>query len=195
MCANSKGPGETARMRRLTWAFAGRLCDKSHNLMSWLSFIELQLCFQRIPFSDHINTSIKDQTFLYLQQCKILRFLCEDNDSWYKNALTPRATDKTLNLYFICTKTPCIFQIYKAQLCWARHAVPKDICILNYFSIRCIRSFNMVHESCREKTRLCQTRPTKVQISMRIRTVWSAPLLFHCLDSISLVSIFAIAWL
>ena len=26
MCANSEGSGETARMRRLTWAFAGRLC-------------------------------------------------------------------------------------------------------------------------------------------------------------------------
>ena len=28
MCANSKGSAETARMRRLAWAFAGRLCDK-----------------------------------------------------------------------------------------------------------------------------------------------------------------------
>ena len=36
MCANSEGSGETARMRRLAWVFAGRLCDKYHNLMSWL---------------------------------------------------------------------------------------------------------------------------------------------------------------
>ena len=36
MCANSECSGETARMRRLAWAFAGRLCDKHHNLMSWL---------------------------------------------------------------------------------------------------------------------------------------------------------------
>ena len=36
MRANSKGSGETARMRRLAWAFAGHLCDKYHNLMSWL---------------------------------------------------------------------------------------------------------------------------------------------------------------
>ena len=36
MCANSEGSGETARMRRLAWAFAGRLCYKYHNLMSWL---------------------------------------------------------------------------------------------------------------------------------------------------------------
>ena len=34
MCANSEGSGETARMRRLDRAFAGRLCDKYHNLMS-----------------------------------------------------------------------------------------------------------------------------------------------------------------
>ena len=33
MCANSEGFGETAN---LAWAFAGRLCDKYHNLMSWL---------------------------------------------------------------------------------------------------------------------------------------------------------------
>ena len=34
--ANSEGSGETVRMRRLTWAFAGRLCDKYHDLISWL---------------------------------------------------------------------------------------------------------------------------------------------------------------
>ena len=28
MCANGEGSGETARMRRLAWAFTGRLCDK-----------------------------------------------------------------------------------------------------------------------------------------------------------------------
>ena len=36
MCASSEGSGKTARKRRLAWAFAGRLCDKYHNLMSWL---------------------------------------------------------------------------------------------------------------------------------------------------------------
>ena len=36
MCANRDGSGETAQMRRLSWVFAGRLCDKYHNLMSWL---------------------------------------------------------------------------------------------------------------------------------------------------------------
>ena len=36
MCANSEGSGGTAQMRRLARAFAGRLCDKYHNLMSWL---------------------------------------------------------------------------------------------------------------------------------------------------------------
>ena len=36
MCANSEGSGETVRMRRLALDFAGRLCDKYQNLMSWL---------------------------------------------------------------------------------------------------------------------------------------------------------------
>ena len=36
MRANSEGSGETARMRRLVWAIAGRLCDKCNNLRSWL---------------------------------------------------------------------------------------------------------------------------------------------------------------
>ena len=38
MCTNSEGSGETSRMRRLAWAFAGRLCDKYHNLMNWLKW-------------------------------------------------------------------------------------------------------------------------------------------------------------
>ena len=37
-CVNSEGSGETVQMRRLAWAFAGRLCDKYHNLMSWFKF-------------------------------------------------------------------------------------------------------------------------------------------------------------
>ena len=49
MCTNSEGSGETARMRRLAWAFASRLCDKYHNLMSWL----IQL-----------NSKIKSQSFI-----------------------------------------------------------------------------------------------------------------------------------
>ena len=38
MCTNSEGSGKTARMRKFTRAFAGRLCDKYQNPMSWLIF-------------------------------------------------------------------------------------------------------------------------------------------------------------
>ena len=38
MCVNSEGSGETERMHRLAWAFAGCLCDKYHDLMSWLIY-------------------------------------------------------------------------------------------------------------------------------------------------------------
>ena len=43
MFANIEGSGETARMRRLTWAFAGHICDKYHNLMSWLKWANFGL--------------------------------------------------------------------------------------------------------------------------------------------------------
>ena len=36
MCANSEVSGETVQMRRLAWAYASRLRDKYHNLISWL---------------------------------------------------------------------------------------------------------------------------------------------------------------
>ena len=36
MCANSEGSDETVRIRRLARRFAGHLCGKYHNTMSWL---------------------------------------------------------------------------------------------------------------------------------------------------------------
>ena len=37
VCAGSGGSGGAARLRGLTWAFAGRLCEKCHRLVSWLN--------------------------------------------------------------------------------------------------------------------------------------------------------------
>ena len=54
MCANSEGSGETARMRRLARAFAGRLCDKYHSLMSYLKSTMVKACF-RVP--EFVNKS------------------------------------------------------------------------------------------------------------------------------------------
>ena len=58
MCANSEGSGETARMGTLAWAFAGHLCDKYHNLMSWQGYYMLSnqshgyVCFDAILQED-----------------------------------------------------------------------------------------------------------------------------------------------
>ena len=46
--------GKTAQMRRFAWAFAGRLCDKYHNCMSWLNY----------DYDDHIYTAIKKYMYL-----------------------------------------------------------------------------------------------------------------------------------
>ena len=48
ICANSEGCRETTRMRRLALAFAGRLCDKYHNLMSWLKLFSNSGTFVRL---------------------------------------------------------------------------------------------------------------------------------------------------
>ena len=55
MCANSEGSGETGWLRRLDWAFDGRLCDKYHNLMSWLILSRQQLLWSVVsgaPLTD-----------------------------------------------------------------------------------------------------------------------------------------------
>ena len=54
MCVNSEGSGETVRMRRLTWAFAGRICDKYHNLMSWLKVVWLPTSFICIVYQQYV---------------------------------------------------------------------------------------------------------------------------------------------
>ena len=50
LCVNSEGSGETARMRRLAWTFAGRLCDKYHNLMSWLKCNPMSVLLSFVGF-------------------------------------------------------------------------------------------------------------------------------------------------
>ena len=69
MCANSEGCGETAQ----SWAFAGRLYDKYHNLMSWLKFyVHLQFYEVTTPGS---VTGFKNQaTYVYYQRGR--RFWC-----------------------------------------------------------------------------------------------------------------------
>ena len=59
MCANSEGSGETARMRRLACAFAGRLCDKFNNLMSWLYLSSISMCTGKVVQPIQIRFTIK----------------------------------------------------------------------------------------------------------------------------------------
>ena len=74
MYANSQGSGETvqdcvdaqahARMRRLAWAFPGRLCDKYHNLMSWLTG-HAQRSGMSIVCSSNIRRCLSVQVILH----------------------------------------------------------------------------------------------------------------------------------
>ena len=75
MCANSEGSCETARMRRVAWAFAGRICDTYHNLMSWLilTFILLgSSCLWRVRYQFN---SVKIAKLLLNTTCSCTRTL------------------------------------------------------------------------------------------------------------------------
>ena len=68
MWATSEGSGETARMRRLAWAFAGRLFDKYHNLMGWLIWARVQkdlcVCFDaQIKLFFHFSSAKWSSSF------------------------------------------------------------------------------------------------------------------------------------
>ena len=67
MWANSEGSSDTAGMHRLAWAFTGRLCDKYHNLMSWLKWASknegLFLVFENLRFYNPWKAS--STTFLH----------------------------------------------------------------------------------------------------------------------------------
>ena len=75
VCVNSEGSGKTVQMRRLAWAFAGRLCDKYHNLVSWLNYYHDTGTagskldqrengdFQRICNNDNLKMAIKTSFF------------------------------------------------------------------------------------------------------------------------------------
>ena len=53
MCTNSEGSGETARMRRLAWAFTDRLCDKYHNVRRWLNWLmKPNLCWSPVGWAE-----------------------------------------------------------------------------------------------------------------------------------------------
>ena len=62
-----------ARMRRLSWAFAGRLCNKYHNLMSWLTLwpsmgeclIEVNLKHTAIIILNHLNVQVNSYILKY----------------------------------------------------------------------------------------------------------------------------------
>ena len=60
MCANSEGSGKTARIRRLACAFAGRLCNKYHNLMSWLINIFIAVALDETCLLAAVHFSMKN---------------------------------------------------------------------------------------------------------------------------------------
>ena len=95
MYANTEGAGETARMRRLAWAFAGRLCDKYYNLMSWLIWTWKKICL--LGENVHlIKTKVGStqnkacqKKFWNINAAKILPLTSSKNSKWLNLVRTP----------------------------------------------------------------------------------------------------------
>ena len=66
--ANSVGPDQTARMRRLIWVYAGRKCDKVPFLINWLRYTVwslVKLSFFLQCFSLNFTVCIKMPALFY----------------------------------------------------------------------------------------------------------------------------------
>ena len=107
--ASSKGSGETARMRRLAWTFAARICDKYQIRLTrsrwqscekfWPLFFRLKHCLCRVRLIMLLYCSLKSE-FVYLYVTQLLRkrtgfnvyFPCADLD-------LPCSTDETTTCF------------------------------------------------------------------------------------------------
>ena len=70
-----EGSGENARMRRLAWAFSGRLREKYHNLISWLKYA---FGSHRVPYL--VSTTVKYITIWF--QMSFLEWMASLIDSF-----------------------------------------------------------------------------------------------------------------
>ena len=74
--ANSKGSGEIALMRRLVWAFAGRVCNKYTFFMCWLKWKLTDVGYVLIFFQIVLGFCQKWIKFQTYTQCICLVFEC-----------------------------------------------------------------------------------------------------------------------
>ena len=68
MCVNSEGSGETARMRRIAWDVAGRLCDKYYDLMSWLNYVLVGVFSGLLFLTLKLKTSLVDLPWSFVNE-------------------------------------------------------------------------------------------------------------------------------
>ena len=89
---NSEGCGETARMCRLAWAFAGRICDKYHELTHFKLDINVKVPRSKKPQShtkiNNIEPPYARLISIYLQiwgdgDVEYFRKVCEYDTHYY----------------------------------------------------------------------------------------------------------------
>ena len=185
--ASSGGSGETAHMRRLAWTFAARIGDKyqirltqSKHVYVYAAYIVWQKISMKLTptWQNQQNICVPTDTQISLgirlvwsaSSLSAWRKLGPLATHWAHNkdsdqtGLMPRliwvfAGCTVILLVLSCCGTKFSFMYWCFGISWS------------------VNSFEPRHE----KTCFCHMRITKVQISLRIRAVWSAPLLFTAL--------------
>ena len=107
MCANSEGSGETAHPR----VFADHLCDKYHNLMSWLSYHLLMTLKLPLP-GKHMQTS---SVPMHLRWSTQLRLQTRSMMIWILLFLLYH---ELTNLSLLVTSMPELVQITRLAKWW-----------------------------------------------------------------------------
>ena len=170
-CLRTEKPcsGETARMRRLAWAFAGRLCDKYHNLMRWLILICVFSILVLVFYENHLK-------FL-----SILTGCSQFLPIYYKSHWAP--VNQTTNHRSCGLGKQFVLSWIQISPWFGNFHLSSQGMLTNaqwqqdiWQDEHTLSIFNMSRAM--RKCVLCHMRTTKAQISLRIRAVWSAPLLF-----------------
>ena len=94
-----------ARLRRLTWAFADRLCDKYHNLMSWLNYsCGIVTCLEILTEWQSVYSGSTLLSQCCLSEYNSNMLFLSTNHQAFTSTIRPSYVCMTLCEYMFCIK-------------------------------------------------------------------------------------------
>ena len=138
MCATSSGSGETAR---ISWAFAGRLCDRYQNLMCWLRVWYVDIFFSKVRVFQFKN--------VFGGSCNR-----SQSNGWHVDVVMQRSRQvRRLCLLYLINRDIATTSMH-AKWITNPHCICKFYCRWDGFGLTFIRNSWMAKQSNRLKTKL-----------------------------------------